>query len=104
MLDKGPSTRHFSGVEGSPSFRVLNERALKRAARSFLEQRYHPSDVAEELGFSDLRSFARAFRRWIGVTPAAYAKQLALRDSTEGARVTRRVQSHQSHARWRARR
>jgi len=76
-------------MEGSPSFRVLNERALKRAARSFLEQRYHPSDVAEELGFSDLRSFARAFKRWIGVTPAAYAKHLALGDSTDGARVTR---------------
>jgi len=29
-------------IEGSPSFRVLNERALKRAARSLLEQRPSP--------------------------------------------------------------
>ena len=84
-----PTLRRRLEMEGSPSFRVLNERALKRAARSLLEQRYHPSDVAEELGFSDLRSFARAFRRWIGVTPAAYAKHLALGDSTDAARVTR---------------
>jgi AraC-like DNA-binding protein len=62
-------------MEGSPTFRVLNERALERAARSLLEQRHHPSDVAEALGFSDLRSFARAFRRWTGVTPTVYAKR-----------------------------
>lgn len=72
-------------MEGVPPFRELHARALKRAARSLLEQRYHPSDVAEELGFSDLRSFARAFKRWNGVTPAAYAQRLARGDSPRAA-------------------
>ena len=67
---------HSLEIEGSASFRVLSESALERAARSLLEQRHHPNEVAEELGFSDQRSFARAFKRWIGITPAAYAKRL----------------------------
>ena len=60
--------------EGQPGFRALRERALNEAAKSLLAQHRHPSEVAEELGFGDLRSFSRAFKRLNGTTPAAYAK------------------------------
>src|SRR5262249_36258820 len=30
--------------------------------------------IAEELGYSDLANFTRAFRRWTGTTPAAYRR------------------------------
>jgi AraC-like DNA-binding protein len=60
-------------TERSATFRTLSENARERAARSLLDQHYHPNDVAEKLGFSDQRSFARAFKRWTGLTPAAYA-------------------------------
>jgi AraC-like DNA-binding protein len=60
---------------GQPGFRVLREQALNQAAQSLLAQRHHPREVAEELGFGDLRSFTRAFKRWNGVTPAAYAQR-----------------------------
>lgn len=63
--------------EGQAGFRVLRERALNGAAKSLLERRRHPGDVAEELGFGDLRSFVRAFKRWNSMTPAAYAHRLA---------------------------
>lgn len=63
--------------ENQPSFRVLRGRALNRAAKSLLAQRYHPGDIADKLGFSDMRSFNRAFKRWNGVTPAAYAQRLS---------------------------
>jgi AraC-like DNA-binding protein len=65
-------------AEHSASFRTLSENARERAARSLLEQHHHPNDVAEELGFSDQRSFARAFKRWTGLTPAAYARDRPL--------------------------
>jgi AraC-like DNA-binding protein len=60
-------------AEGCPAFRELRDRALSQAARTLLERRMSLSDVAEQLGFSDLRSFSRAFKRWNRVTPAAYA-------------------------------
>jgi AraC-like DNA-binding protein len=66
--------RHLE-ADGQPPFRVLHDRALNRAAQALLAQRHHPRDVAEELGFCDLRSFSRAFKRWNDTTPAAYARR-----------------------------
>ena len=62
-------------MEGSTSFRALSENLRECTARSLLDQHHHPNDVAEELGFSDQRSFARAFKRWTGTTPAAHARR-----------------------------
>jgi AraC-like DNA-binding protein len=64
-------------AEGLPAFRELRNRALSQAARMLLESRTSPSAVAEQLGFSDLRSFSRAFKRWTGLTPAAYVRKRA---------------------------
>jgi AraC-like DNA-binding protein len=61
-------------AEGLPAFRELRDRALNQAARTLLERRTSPSSIAEQLGFSDLRSFRRAFKRWNGLTPAAFVK------------------------------
>lgn len=62
--------------EGQPTFRELRERALNEAAKTLLAQRRHPGDIADHLGFGDLRSFVRAFKRWNGSTPTAYAQAL----------------------------
>ena len=43
------------------------------SAGTLLAARRHPADVAEQLGFADGRSFARAFKMWNGTTPARYA-------------------------------
>ena len=62
-------------AEGLPAFRELRDRALSQAACTLLERRTSPSAIAEQLGFSDLRSFSRAFKRWKGLTPAAFARE-----------------------------
>lgn len=58
--------------EGS-SFREVRQEALEALAIKFLEAGFHPNDVAEKLGFSDLRSFSRAFKAWHNMTPSEYA-------------------------------
>jgi AraC-like DNA-binding protein len=64
-------------MEGGCGFRELHDRALKGGASALLEHGVHPGVVAEELGYSDLRSFTRAFKRWTGVTPTTYARRAA---------------------------
>lgn len=76
-LGVSPATlrRHLS-AEGV-HFRTLRKRLLHDRARRLLVTGRPVSDIAEELGFSDVRSFNRAFKNWSGQTPADYRGQAA---------------------------
>ncbi len=58
--------------EEGTSFREVRQLALEALALYFLDGGVHPNDVAEKLGFSDLRSFSRAFKSWHNQTPSEY--------------------------------
>lgn len=52
------------------SYQALVDDARRSRALTLLAQpRSRLDDIAQELGFSDLRSFRRAFHRWAGVSP-----------------------------------
>ncbi len=70
--------------EEGTSFRELRRETLNASAKSLLEQRRHIADIADVLGFSDFRSFNRAFKSWNGVTPSAYAAQYWQRRPRKG--------------------
>jgi len=53
-------------------FRTLHRTTLNTMAKQLLAQNYHVGDIAEELGFSDFRSFIRAFKAWNGQTPRTW--------------------------------
>ncbi len=55
------------------SYTQLLEEALREHAVEYLVRKgMNCEDVAAELGFSDARSFRRAFKRWTGQTPNEY--------------------------------
>lgn len=68
------SGRHLNrklAMEGG-SFKLLQDRFRESLAQQLLTSGKHAVDIAQQLGFSDERSFARAFKRWTGATPAQF--------------------------------
>ena len=59
-------------AERGTSFRELRARTLRDSALARLGRGDPVARVAEELGFSDGRAFARAFRGWTGRSPRQY--------------------------------
>lgn len=62
-------------------FREIRERLLAElAARHLQESHSSVEAVAATLGYHDASNFRRAFRRWYGMTPGDYRRQLAADD------------------------
>lgn len=55
-------------TEGT-DFRSLKDEVFKRRARALIDASKPLADIAEELGYSDVRSFTRAYKRWTGLSP-----------------------------------
>ncbi|MFN3669905.1 MAG: helix-turn-helix domain-containing protein [Brevundimonas sp.] len=63
--------RRQLGAEGL-TFRRLRDQVLNERARLDLLGSQGVGDIAETLGYSDGRSFARAFKRWNGTSPKGF--------------------------------
>lgn len=64
------------------SFRRLRSDALNDAALRMLRQGRPLGEIADALGYVDIRSFSRAFKAWNSVTPTAYARRQSPRRIT----------------------
>jgi AraC-like DNA-binding protein len=59
-------------AEGT-SFRDVRERFFEARARALLaEPHVSISEIARSLGYSEINSFRRAFRKWTGVSPSTF--------------------------------
>lgn len=73
----GMSARSFHRrlSENGLSFQTLTDATRRELAEGLLrEDRYSLAEVAFLTGFSEQSSFTRAFKRWVGATPAHYRK------------------------------
>jgi AraC-like DNA-binding protein len=71
------SERHLRrqlSAEGC-SFQNLRQHVLENKAKQLLQQSLSISEVSQQLGFSELREFRRAFKRWTGLSPSLYKNQ-----------------------------
>jgi AraC-like DNA-binding protein len=56
---------------------LLNETRRQLGTAYLLEERYSVTEIAFQLGFDDASAFARAFRRWTGLSPSEYRARAA---------------------------
>lgn len=73
----GLSARSFHRrlTEHGLSFQTLTEETRRELAEGLLrDEQYSLAEVAFLTGFSEQSSFTRAFKRWLGTTPASYRK------------------------------
>lgn len=75
--DLGLSARSFHRrlSEHGMSFHTLTEDTRRDLAEGLLREESHSlAEIAFLTGFSEQSSFTRAFKRWVGTTPASYRK------------------------------
>ena len=75
--DLGLSARSFHRrlSEHGMSFQTLTEETRRDLAQGLLrDQRHSLAEIAFLTGFAEQSSFTRAFKRWVGMTPASYRK------------------------------
>jgi len=92
LLDQRPEVRTIQSVadefsmssstlkrrlaaEGTSFRELLQQSMIERARKRLLDPSTSVSDVANELGYSDLTNFSHAFKRWTGSSPSHFRRE-----------------------------
>ncbi len=72
-------TLHRRLAENKLNYQTLTETTRRQLAEGLLgDQRYSIAEIAFLTGFSEQSSFSRAFKKWLGCSPASYRRDTSL--------------------------
>lgn len=81
--DVSPATLRRRLAEAGQPYQAIKDRLRRDMAfASLADPTVAHEQIAAHLGFADLRSFYKAFRKWTGATPGAFRQQLNSARST----------------------
>lgn len=69
-------SREFHRYTGYPFVAYVNRTRCKKAQQMLADERLEIHEIGKRCGFESASYFARAFRRYIGMSPAEYRSQL----------------------------
>jgi AraC-like DNA-binding protein len=73
QLNMSRQTLYKRLKEENQTFAALLDQVRREQALSYLQDPDHSlTEMAQRLGFSELSAFSRAFKRWMGQSPAQY--------------------------------
>lgn len=73
QLNMSRYTLHKKLRQEGLTFAALLEQVRREQAIAYMKDKTKPLvEIAEQLGFSELSAFSRAFKRWMGTPPAEY--------------------------------
>lgn len=73
QLNMSRYTLHKKLRQEGLTFAALLEQVRREQAITYMKDKTKPLvEIAEQLGFSELSAFSRAFKRWMGTPPAEY--------------------------------
>lgn len=78
QLHLTPQTLHRRLKQEGTSYQQIKDNARREIAlQKLVRENLTVNEVAELVGFSEARSFTRAFRQWTGLSPREYCKLVA---------------------------
>src|SRR5205807_448806 len=81
-MSRSSFAKRFTTIVGEPPLTYLTRLRIQKGARLLRSTAQSVAEIARSIGYETEPSFRKAFRRWIGCSPAEYRRVGCARDGT----------------------